>query len=148
MGLSHVCKTATNDMKVFTYFWRCQHVNFLVHSLILNVPSLWKGCLSACGSMLVVEFGWTSFEVKMGFLCRILKHERELFPRNNWHERPFMFIDRRNWEKQCTRKCHVLSQKFTFDPSNSLRKWAECLCDPLDGKSTSTSSHAKICNPQ
>ena len=27
----------------------------------------------------------------------------------------------------------VLSSKKTFDPSNSLGKWVECLCDPLDG---------------
>jgi hypothetical protein len=32
--------------------------------------------LCAFHSMLVLEFSWTRFEIKAGFICRILKHGR------------------------------------------------------------------------
>ena len=61
--------------------------------------------------MLVVEFSWTSFEVKMGFVCRILKHGRwaimrEKMGTNDW---VLGLLDHSNWRKWCTRRCHVLS---------------------------------------
>ena len=37
----------------------------------------WLECISS-HSMLVVEFSSTSFEVKMGFICRILKYGKLL----------------------------------------------------------------------
>jgi hypothetical protein len=93
--------------------------------------------LSAFHSMLVVKFAWMSSNVKMGFHCKILKHRwATLTNKKNGHEWSFGLLEYNSWRKQCTRKCHVLSPKFTFDPSNSLEKWVECLCEPLDANNS------------
>ena len=76
--------------------------------LTFNFPCLWNVCFEFISPMLIVEFLWISFEVKMGFVYRVLKHvrwapTRERRGTNN----PVEFLNHKNWGNWCTKNCHV-----------------------------------------
>lgn len=90
--------------------------------------------LSTFHSILVVDFLWTTFEVKMVLVCRILKHGRWAIPResmgmNNPLDFCIITIEGRNAQENGM----FNPSKKTFDKWMSLEIWVERLCDPLDG---------------
>jgi hypothetical protein len=55
--------------------------------------------------------------LKMGFVCRILKHGRWAIMREKMGMNKTLNLDYNNWRMGCIRKFHVLSFKKTFDKS-------------------------------
>ena len=66
--------------------------------------------------MLVVEFPWASFEVKMAFTCRIFQHERRTISKEKIGMNNPSILKIKN-EGKCTQEHAIffLTRKKTFD---------------------------------
>ena len=98
-------------------------------------------------SMLVVEFSWTRFEVKMGFIYGILKHGTwATCEGRNGHEWFFGFWITVGEGNDAQENVLFYLPKQAFDHLISLRKSTECLCDPMYGDNSSVEHlHQFLC---
>ena len=111
---------------MFSWLWINKFDKKMTSHSPLTSQAYKRVVLNAFHLMLVVESPSTSFEVKMGLICMILKHGRWTILRRggggNRHEQPSSFLNYNNWRKRCTRKCCVLSSQEDLWPNKFILK--------------------------
>ena len=91
--------------------------------LPLTFPRLWKGCFEWC-----VKFSWTSFEVKLRHIYRILKHGKIYLQEREWGMKPPNGFSNYNICRMgCTWESHVLPLVKKLWPIKFTPKMSEML---------------------